>query len=259
MIRIPAIIAALLLCACTPSTPPTVADDALGATSLCADSYLLALAPERIAALSWQAGSSLSTAPDEMAHLPKLWNSREVLARTNLALVTGPGDTTQNRDHVLPLQWGEDFETVRTNAVRLRDAFGIDISSFEAELDAVVDLPRPDRAQRVLYLSRSGGSAGPGTFVDAVITAAGGDNVNATPGWHTPSVERVLQYEPDLILTSFFGSDYAGANDRAVRHAALRAFIVRHERFDLPGRLWPCAGPGLTEAARRLHARLMSP
>jgi iron complex transport system substrate-binding protein len=228
----------------------------IGSTSLCADSYLIALAPEHIGALSWQAGSKLSTAGDAMAQHPRLWASREILVGTDMALVTGPGDPNFGREDTLSLIWGEGFETVHKNATALSEQFSLDISKFETALASLSSLPRPEPAPRVLYLSRSGGSAGPGTFVDAVITAAGGLNVNTTPGWHTPTIEHTLQFDPDLIVTSFFGSHYAGVSDRAVRHSALRHYLADRPRVEIPGKLWPCAGPGLIDATRQLHTAI---
>lgn len=230
----------------------------IGSTSLCADSYLIALAPDRIGALSWQAGSALSTADATMAARPRLWASREILAGTDMALVSGPGDPTYGRGNTLSLTWGEDFDTVQANVQALSDRFDLDRAGFDAALSDLASLPHPDTPPRILYLSRSGGSAGPGTFVDAVITAAGGVNANATPGWHTPAVERTLQYDPDLIVTSFFGSNYAGISDRAVRHSALRRYLADRPRLDIPGKLWPCAGPGLIDATRQLNAAVMA-
>lgn len=242
----------LSACSAQPLEPMTDTD--IGSTSLCADSYLIALAPDRIGALSWQAGSELSTADAAMAQRPRLWASRETLARTHLALVTGPGEPNFGRQDTLGLTWGEDFETVRVNAVALSEQFNVDISAFERDLASLSALPRPESPPRILYLSRSGGSAGPGTFVDAVITAAGGINANDTPGWHTPAIERTLQFDPDLIVTSFFSSHYAGVSDRAVRHSALRHYLAERPRVDIPGKLWPCAGPGLIDATRHLNA-----
>lgn len=247
-----------VLSACAPQNDPAVVSDKIGSTSLCADSYLIALAPDRIGALSWQAGSALSTARPDMLDQPRLWASREILAQTTMRLVTGPGDPNLGRTKAVALSWGEDFDTVATNAAALSDQLDIDIAPLLSDLSSLEALPRRDTPPRILYLSRSGGSAGPGTFVDAVITAAGGVNANVTPGWHTPAIERTLHMQPDLILTSFFGSDYAGISDRAVRHSALRRYLADHPRIDIPGKLWPCAGPGLIDATRQLNAAIMA-
>jgi len=88
--------------------------------------------------------------------------------------------------------------------------------------------------------------------VNAVIEAAGGENVIENPGWQSPDTETLIRLQPDIILTSFNGSNYAGVNDRTMRHAALTSKIESLPRIDIPGKLWPCAGPGLVEAAELL-------
>lgn len=250
--------AGMVLSACTAQEGPLADSDKIGSTSLCADSYLVALAPDRIGALSWQAGGALSTAPQTMAEYPRLWASREILAQTKMGLVTGPGDPDLAATNAVALSWGEDFETVAANAVALSDQFDIDAAPLLVALSDLALLPRRENPPRILYLSRSGGSAGPGTFVDAVITAAGGINANATPGWHTPPIERTLGLQADLIITSFFGSNYAGTSDRAVRHSALQRYLENHPRVDIPGKFWPCAGPGLIDATRQLNTAIMA-
>jgi len=246
------------LLACHPNSARFDENETIGSTSICADSYLIALAPDRVGALSWQAGSRLSTADETHASLPRLWPNPEILAQTDMPLIIGPGDSSFERPDRLVLTWGEDFETVSTNVAAIAKHFGLDTSRFNADIASLRTLDRPDMPVRILYLSRSGGSAGPGTFVDAVITAAGGVNANDTPGWHTPAVERTLQFDPDLIVTSFFGSDYAGVSDRAVRHSALQRYLAERPRIDIPGKLWPCAGPGLIKATRQLNAAILA-
>lgn len=242
--------------------PPLAAKQTpLASVSLCADAYLIALAPDeigaRITGLSWQAGSALSTLPDTAPPLEPLRNSRELLFGLTATPILGPGEVSARSD-AITLEWGEDFETVRRNLARLGAETGLNSDEVAAQIDALNDLPSPRTAPKLLYLSRSGGSAGPGTFVDAAITKAGGVNLNTTPGWHTPTLERILAFEPDIILTSFFDSDYAGVSDRAVRHGALRRFIAARPRIDIAGKLWPCACPGLITATEQINAGILA-
>jgi len=93
--------------------------------------------------------------------------------------------------------------------------------------------------------------------VNAVIEAAGGTNIIENPGWQSPDTETLMRLEPDIILTSFMGSDYVGVNDRTSRHAALAEKISSLPVIDMPGRLWPCAGPGLIEATEHLSRDML--
>ena len=94
--------------------------------------------------------------------------------------------------------------------------------------------------------------------MNAVIEAAGGVNIIENPGWQSPDTETLIRLEPDIILTSFMGSDYVGVNDRTSRHAALADKISSLPMIDMPGRLWPCAGPGLIEATERLSQEMLN-
>jgi iron complex transport system substrate-binding protein len=53
-------------------------------------------------------------------------------------------------------------------------------------------------------------SAGPGTFVDEIITLAGGENIfnDATTSWPTVSSEEIITKDPDVML---FPDTYMGA------------------------------------------------
>jgi len=238
-----------MLCACT-SPDTELPEDAVVSTSICADTYLLAL-PEvepRLAALSWQSRSALSDAPDRLRALPQADEDPERLRRWQGAMIVGSAGTPD-----IMLNWGEDFEVVWKNFAALSVALDVEdpSSTLRARLEALPDL---ETSPRVLYLDRSGASAGSGTFVDAAIRAAGGRNIVTTPGWQSLEAEALLGMQPDVIVTSFMDSNYVGVTDRAMRQDALAEYIESVPKIDLPGGLWPCAGPGLVEAAERLSA-----
>ena len=244
---------AAIAAGCAPHASGSEAQS-FGSATLCADGYLLAVAPERVGALSWQAGSALSSAPPHTHDLPRLSDDPERRLRFGGRIVSGPGGSGAGD---VVLEWGEDFDAVRRNIMRVAQAADRPGRAALARIDALSALSVPRTAPRILYLTRSGGSAGAGTYVDAAIRMAGGRNAAVGAGWHTPDIETLLLSEPDMVLTSFFGSDYHGVADRSVRHGALRDFIDRHPRIDIPGRLWPCAGPGLVDATQRIHAAVM--
>jgi iron complex transport system substrate-binding protein len=100
----------------------------------------------------------------------------------------------------------------------------------------------------VLYLSRSGGTAGPGTFVDSVISAAGGRNIITKSGWRGAELESLITLKPDLIITSFFENGAESAQSKGVRNRALQNLIADTPHVNVAGKYWPCAGPGLENA-----------
>jgi len=105
------------------------------------------------------------------------------------------------------------------------------------------------RKPKILYLARSGGSAGPGTFVDAAITAAGGVNIAPTSGWFTPDPEEIIALKPDLIITSYFKDGYESVQAVALRNKVISQHLKTFPSVEIDGKLWPCAGPDLIEAA----------
>lgn len=241
-----------LLAACS-APQPNLPDNAIVSTTLCADAYIHAL-PEiepRLAALSWQSRSRLSRTPDHLRSLPQTDNDPERRLKWSTAIqissAGGQGD--------IDLNWGEDFETVWSNLALLSEKLDIPdpSSTFKSRLQSI---ERPRTSPHILYLDRSGATAGPGTFVDAVIKAAGGTNIIQNPGWQSPDTESLVAFQPDIILTSFMASDYAGINDRLLRQAALAAKVKSLPNINIPGHHWPCAGPGLVDAAEFLNQAL---
>ena len=230
-----------------------IQQDAIVSTSLCADGYLHAL-PEiepRIAALSWQSRSNLSQTPEHLKSLPQADNDIERGLNwsdtVQISSAGGGGD--------IDLNWGEDFGTVWENLALLSTNLNAPnpTVALMSRLNSIEKYAHPPR---ILYLDRSGATAGPGTFVNAVIEAAGGVNIIENPGWQSPDTETLVGLQPDIILTSFMDSKYAGVNDRTLRHAALASKIESLPRIDIPGRFWPCAGPGLVDAAEHLSQAL---
>ena len=245
--------------------------DRIASTSLCGDAYLLALAPEKVAALSWQSRDALSRAPEDMPALPQAWDNTERLLSLSADFIlfgSGEGKTAQKYlaktdKRSVNLSWGEDFENVFTNLTNIGEAIGEPkqakrkIDSIKIRLSKLADDPNLEKP-KILYLSRSGGSAGPGTLVDAAITAAGGQNIMSKSGWFTPDPEYLISLQPDLIITSYFDDGYESVNAVPLRNKTVREFINRHERLDIPGHIWPCAGPHLVEAAEMIHEKLGS-
>ena len=245
----------------------------IASTSLCGDAYLLSLAPERVSALSWQSRDALSRAPDSLQTLPQAWDDTERL----LSLVSsegadyilfGTGEGSQSQKYLSKtdtkfsnLVWGETFESVYANIENLGEAIDaqdqarrlvVSIKDRLVKLETNPNLEKP----KILYLSRSGGSAGPGTLVDAAIMAAGGQNILTKIGWFTPDTEFLISLKPDLIITSYFDDGYESVNAAPLRNKTVQKFMSRYKRLDIPGHVWPCAGPYLVEAAEMIHDKI---
>ena len=222
-------------------------------TSLCGDAYVLEKTPHnQIAALSWQSDDALSLAPLELRGRPKASDNIErLLALAPTLVVFGPGEGSKAMPILqkagiatVSLDWGESLDAVNANRQKLAGETGHAISNENLSTPIFVNPPQ------ILYLSRAGGTAGPGTFINAAIEAAGGLNIVKTQGWHTPDPETLATLEPDLIITSFFDQGYESINAMGARHKLVQDKFRTTPRVDVPGALWPCAGPGLTTATR---------
>ena len=245
---------------CGEGQPAPPQETRIASTSLCGDSYVLSMIPhEDIAALSWQSDDALSGVPASLRERPKAWDDAERLLALKPSLVIfGPGEGAYAGPlldkagiEYVSLNWGEDFKTVFTN----RDIIGEAADIQTSQIGVSARLART-RAPLVLYLSSSGGTAGPGTFVDAAITRAGGGNIITKSGWHTPDPETLIGLSPDLIVTSFFNDGYASTNESGLRSTALQNMITTTPHVNVPGKLWPCAGPGLYDAADIIYEAL---
>ena len=236
----------------------------IASTSLCGDSYLLALAPAQVSALSWQSRHQLSRASAGMKALPQMWDDIEKLAASDAdVILLGPGEGGKagpylaNTDiEVHSLVWGEDFDTVKLNVKTIGDLAGVtsQAKKLNEDISERLQILQSRGAVRgekptILYLSRSGGTAGKGTYIDAAINAAGGGNIISTPGWQTLDPEMLIRLSPDVIMTSFFEGGYESVQAKSIRHAVLVEYIKARPVIDIPGSLWPCAGPDLIEAA----------
>lgn len=228
-------------------------------TSLCGDAYLQYFAPETIKALSWQSRSTLSLATPAHKTLPQIRaNAAYVLPHQDKLILFGAGEQatiTADLPHTVDLNWTEDFAGVTANAEAILGSLQASkdkLIMWQTRLAALqerVDVKKPK--PKILYFSRAGGSAGPSTFIDSVITVAGGDNINPVTGWHTPDLETLIQYKPDIILTSFSGGNYHSRSD--LHHPVITRLKADKPVIDIHGSYWPCAGPALIEAAEELQ------
>ena len=150
-----------------------------------------------------------------------------------------------------------------------RDAIALRLTaSLNAQLDSVRQAASKHPRRTVLFLvGRASGTlqgmvgAGPGTFIDELITLAGGSNVLASSPMQYPNVslEQILTSDPEVILDM---GDFAHAEGRPgqppeqilalwAAYPRLRS-VVGHRVQVIASDIFVRPGPRMGEAARSI-------
>ena len=253
-----------LLIAC--KAPPEIKSGGVMSTSLCADAYVLELVPfADIKALSWQAGDKLSTAPKAFSTKPKARDDFETIISLKPDLVVfGAGEGKHTKpllDKIgikyINITWGEDFASIDKNIKTLQKQLPINTQKNEFQIPKQYLNPHnSSKKPKLLYISSSGAIAGKNTFIDAAFQAAGGENIIKKQGWFTPDPERLIDLKPDLIVTSFFNDGYTSISTNGLKNKIISDKINKTAHINIPGKLWPCAGPGLITATKLIETKI---
>ena len=236
----------------------------------CADQYLLALAgPEQILGVSRGADKDYSFMRDRARAHHKIRASQEEVLILNPDVVLrqwgGGGDAARAFGrfgaNVVSLGYPTDFSGVREN-IRLA-AKALDqvergerlIVALDKELNALKK-NRPINKVRALYFTPGGVTAGAHTMIDAIMAAAGVENIAAANGakyWPPLPAEALIRNPPELIVAGFFDVHSEKINYwSAARHPALKSFIEENPNVTIPADLIGCAGWYSVIAAQRI-------
>ncbi len=240
-------------------------------TELCADQMVVAVVGAgRLTALSPQARDprlSVVAAQDEggAAVLPP---AAEAFVLANAKVVVGMAwDKTRALAlmerlgaRIIRLDVPDDFAAIAALLRSFAVALGVPErgESLAADLErrvAALAARQPAQPVRAIYLRPDGGSAGWGTFVDAVLTAAGFENAITAPGWIRLDLETLVMNPPKVIIAAFF--DSPGWSRLFSRHPVFRTLWHEVPVIEVPGALMACGAWPLIIAAERLaHHRL---
>ena len=267
--RIAAFTLAMLVAACTGerALPERQADGPpmrIVSLDFCADQYVLKLADRgSILALSPEAVMAHSYMRDEAGGLPMVRPLAEdaIALQPDLVVRSYGGGPNAERFFaeagipVLTVGWAGDFDAIR----RVTQEMATDLGQPErgaalvAEIDArLAALPAGD-AQSVLYMTPTGVTAGAGSLIDELLTAAGLTNFETRAGWHALPLERLTGEQPDLVAASFFDST-ALSHDiwSAARHPVARKQMTTQPVAELAGAWTACGAWFALDAAEAL-------
>jgi len=246
--------------------------------SLCTDQLLLQLVPkERIASVTYLSRSS------EYAFLSKEANSvpinygnaEEILSEHPDLVLAGTFAATPARTllkrigaALVEVPPAESFEQIRANTRLVARAVGAAEKgeALIAEMDATLaELARTAPAQRIVVAGWDGVGNVPakGTLFDAILTAAGGENVaerlsaSAFNGYTTVDLEQLVAVHPDILA---FGSARVGRLDLSgeqLKHRVVRKLFAGRQ-ITYPETLYSCGLPqSATVAARDLRRAML--
>lgn len=222
--------------------PPAFPPRRIVSLNLAADEILLALTPpERIAALTSLADdprfSNVATAARRIPHRVHS-NAEHVIAlQPDLVIVsafTSAAVKTPLRDAgvlLLELSRFTSFTEIARNILAVGRATG----DAEAAQALVAEMERRIGAvrQRVLYYTAGAFTAGSGTTMDEIITAAGGSNAATEAGihgWKQIAHEAIVVLDPAVVLVSG-DSALRGLQESLLADPTLQDIAaVRHRR-----------------------------
>lgn len=251
MMRTAALAATLALAGCIAA--PERDDGRLRVMSLdgCADQYVLAMLPDAELALSPRADDADSYFAEQARGRRRVRPGLEAAVgfQPDLVVRQWGGDArllaALERRGVKVVEIGDasSLGDVRANVVKVADELGR--PEVGARLVSGMDARLADAARRAgprepaLYLTASGWTSGPGTLVDAVMTAAGLENAAKAPGFGAVGVEALALNPPDRFVLSFFdrpGSDRHGVG----RHEVVRRAVSSGDAKVIPAALLSC-------------------
>jgi iron complex transport system substrate-binding protein len=236
--------------------------------NLCTDQILVDLVGrERIAALSHLASDpALSAIAEEARGLVTIrGTAEEVLARNPDLVLTIAGSTPATvsllerlGNRVLAVPLANDFDAIRSITRTIAQAVGEVqrgeqlLASFDARLAA--GAPADARRPSALVYQLNSLASGPGTLVDAMLTAAGFRNLarelQLGPAGRLP-LETLVANPPDLVVLATAPDAFRTIAADNLRHPALAAVLAERPHVLLGMADWLCGTP---RAARAVEA-----
>lgn len=217
----------------------------------CADQYVLALAPEADLALSPRADDPDSWLRTEAEGRRRIRPTLEAAVgfQPDVVVRYWGGEprllaALEARGvKVLTIADAADFAGVSDNIAAVAE--GLDQKERGRRLEqsmrnrlARAD-PKGSERPRAAYLTAGGFTAGSGTLIDAMMRAAGFENLTTTPGYGPLGVETIALQPPARFILGFFDkvrADWRGAG----RHPVVRRVAEGRTAAALPAAVLTC-------------------
>jgi iron complex transport system substrate-binding protein len=237
--------------------------------NLCTDQIVIDLVGhERIAALSHLASDpALSAIAQEARGLTAIrGTAEEVLALDPDLVLTVSGSTPATVSllerlgrRVLAVPLASDFDAIRSITRSIAKAVGEEVRGEQilAQFDTRLGAAAPDEARRpsALVYQLNSLASGPGTLVDAMLTAAGFRNLARQlplgPAGRLP-LETLVASPPDLVVLATAPDAFRTVAADNLRHPALAAILAERPHVLLGMPDWLCGTPRVARAVEAL-------
>jgi iron complex transport system substrate-binding protein len=237
--------------------------------NLCSDELLLQLvAPERVAALTkFSADPEFSTIAGKARDIKKIQGGIEDVQACGPDLLLGGRFSHKEtmrffRNAGIPvLTFGipKNFEDIYADILRLAAAVGEValgdqiVMSMKAELVSL--RPKAPSKQRAIFLQSGGLVPGLGTFENAIMEAAGLENLAAASGikdYGSLSLEQLIRMKPNILIFASDQKKRPTVRGEVLDHPAIKKALPHVKSVTLPSAILNCGSPASVEAVRIL-------
>jgi iron complex transport system substrate-binding protein len=232
----------------------------------CADQYVLQFADRSdILALSIDADKRFSYLRDEAKGFRKVRpRAADVLTLEPDLIVRSYGGgpnvaAFMERAGVPVVQIGfpQNIEDVREEVVRIGRRLGEPdkaravVEDMDRRISALAS--KTNDNPEALYMTPGGVTAGEGTMIHELMTAAGLANFQEEAGWHPIPLERLAYKRPELVVAAFFESETDDLrNWSATRHSVAKSQLEERPVASIDGAWTACGGWFLVEAVEAM-------
>ena len=233
----------------------------------CADQFVIALAPRgTIVGVSPRVLDADSYMRAQAVGLPRRRASSEAILATRPQVVVREwgGDPrltqllTRKGVTVVQIDNAVDFAGVRANVRKVAAALGETAKGegLIARMDGQVAGARGAWGGRgAIYLTPAGFTAGSGTLIDAILTAAGLHNLAPAPDFSEIPLERLVANPPPALVLGYYDAYGVAAQQWGPgRHATMRKIAEERAIANLPASLLGCPGWFVGDAVADLAA-----
>ena len=267
---------ALLYALCALNTPVIFASDIkqvspkrIVSINLCTDELLLQLVgPERVAAVTKFSGDpEVSTVASRVKDIQKIQGGIEDVQACGPDLLVGGRfshkETLRFFERsgipVLTFAVPKNFEDIYVDIRKLAEGVGEEargdeiIQSMRSNLAALK--PASGSKKKAFFFQSGGLVPGSGTFENAIMEAAGLENLAATDGirdYGSLSLEKLIGMKPDVLIFSSDQKQKPTVRGEVLSHPAIRKALPDVKTVILPSAILNCGSPASVEAVRIL-------